>query len=61
VNGIFQASVLLDLLEQVAKLSSHSQSHLSASLHETENDVLFPEECLGIQVVIRLDTHRLLF
>jgi hypothetical protein len=52
--------VLLDLLEQVAKLSSNSQSHLSAPLQESEYGVLFPEECLGVQVVVRLDTHILL-
>lgn len=49
--------MLLDLLEQVAKLSSNAQSHLSAPLQENDYGVLFPEECLGVQVVIRLDTH----
>jgi hypothetical protein len=59
VNGNLQASVLLDLLEQVAKLNSNSQSHSSAPLQESEYGVLFPEECLGIEVVLRLDTHIL--
>jgi hypothetical protein len=61
VNGILQASVLLDLLEQVAKLRSNLQPHLSSPLQESECRVLFPEECLGIQVVIRLDRRILLF
>lgn len=60
MNGNLQGSVLLDLLEQVAKLSSNSQSHLSAPLQDSEYGVLFPEERLGVQVVIRLDTHILL-
>jgi hypothetical protein len=57
VNIVLQAFVLLDLLEQVAKLSSNSESYLNASAQETENDVLFPEESLGIHVVIRLDMY----
>lgn len=56
VKSILQACVILDLLEQVTKLSSNSESHLSAPSQEAENDALFPEECLGIQVAIRLDT-----
>jgi hypothetical protein len=61
VNSIFQAHVLLDLLEQAAKLSSNSESYFSAPSQESENDVLFPEECLGIQVAIRLEILWLLF
>ncbi|PNF39806.1 hypothetical protein B7P43_G03500 [Cryptotermes secundus] len=48
-----KGSVLLDLLEQVAKLSSNSQYQLSAPLQESKYGVLSPEECLGVQVVIR--------
>jgi hypothetical protein len=61
VNSILQACVIMDLLEQVTKLSSNSESYLSASSQEAENDALFPEECLGVQVAIRLDTKLLLF
>jgi hypothetical protein len=57
VNSILQAYVLLDLLEQAAKLSCNSESYLNSSLQESENDVLFPEECLGVQVAIRLDIY----
>lgn len=53
--------MIMDLLEQVTKMSSNSESYLSAPSQETENDVLFPEECLGIQVAIRLGTQLVLF
>lgn len=43
----------MDLLEQVTKLNSNSESYLSAPSQEAENDVLFPEEHLGVQVAIR--------
>lgn len=53
--------MIMDLLEQVTKMSSNSESYLSAPSQEAENDVLFPEECLGIQVAIRLGTQLVLF
>ena len=56
VKSILQACVITDLLEQVTKMSCNSESYLSATSQEAENDVLFPEECLGIQVAIRLGT-----
>jgi hypothetical protein len=61
VNSILQACVIVDLLEQVTKLNSNSESYLSAPSQEAENDVLFPEEHLGVQVAIRLDIQLLLF
>lgn len=61
VKSILQACVILDLLEQVTKLNSKSESYLSAPSQEAENDALFPEECLGIQVAIRLGTQLVLF
>lgn len=48
-----KACVIVDLLEQVTKLNSNSESYLSAPSQEAENDVLFPEEHLGVQVAIR--------
>lgn len=51
----------MDLLEQVTKMSPNSELYLSAPLQEAENEVLFPEECLGIQVAIRLGTQLVLF
>jgi hypothetical protein len=61
VSSILQAYVLLDLLEQAAKLSCNSESYLNSLFQESENNVLFPEERLGIQVAIRLDMYWLLF
>lgn len=61
VKSILQACVILDLLEQVTKLSSNSESYLRAPSQEAENDALFPEECLGIQVAIRLGIQLVLF
>jgi hypothetical protein len=61
VNSILQACVIIDLLEQVTKLNSNSESYLRAPSQEPENDALFPEECLGVQVAIRLDIQLLLF
>ena len=52
--------MIMDLLEQVTKMSSNSESYWSAPSQEAENDVLFPEECLGIQVAIRLGTQLVL-
>lgn len=53
--------MIMDLVEQVTKMSSNSESYLSAPSQDAENDVLLPEECLGIQVAIRLGTQLVLF
>jgi len=61
VKSILQACVIMDLVEQVTKMSSNSESYLIAPSQDAENDVLLPEECLGIQVAIRLGTQLVLF
>ncbi|XP_021940589.1 protein broad-minded-like isoform X2 [Zootermopsis nevadensis] len=60
-NIDIKACVLIDLLEQAAKLSCNSESYLNSPMQIYESDVLFPEECLGIQVAIRygLELHLL--